>query len=424
MSIRRIRTDLGCGVFLTELIDPKLKTNSFVVHFITDHSRETASANAILPIILTDSTAEYPTITALSRRLSELYGASLRGGVSRFGDSSTITISAVSIADKYALEGEKLSIEIIKLLNGAIFAPHMSGDTFCTDDFHLKKQELLDDIDADINDKRFYAVKQASSIIYDNEPAGIPLKGDRSTAETLTPETAYAAYKTLLRSAHIEISYVGSGLDDDARNELIAPFKAMKRSDVNSINLSPSPAKAQPVNKTERLDVVQSKMVIGYKSSSSDIPAMKLFNAIFGGTPFSLLFDNVRERLSLCYYCSSSYNPKKRTLVIDSGVENANISSAEAEIQNQLEEIRKGNFSDELMNQTKLAMINTLKSVNDTPKAVVEWYFGQCHKPEEKILTPQQHIDEINSVTRERVIECADSLTLDTVYVLTGKEDC
>ena len=58
---------------------------------------------------------------------------------------------------------------------------------------------------------------------------------------------------------------------------------------------------------TERSELSQCKMVMGFCSPVAEpdeaVPALRLFCALFGGTPHSRLFLNVREKLSLCYYC-------------------------------------------------------------------------------------------------------------------------
>ena len=90
------------------------------------------------------------------------------------------------------------------------------------------------------------------------------------------------------------------------------------------------------------LDVTQGKLAMGYRCSSDDYPAMVLANLIFGGTSNSKLFLNVRERLSLCYYASSSYARSKNILTVSSGVETADFERAEAEIGRQLQAVQQG----------------------------------------------------------------------------------
>ena len=75
----------------------------------------------------------------------------------------------------------------------------------------------------------------------------------------------------------------------------------------------------------EDMPVNQGKLVIGMRSGVTlhdpDYPAMLMFNEIFGGGVTSKLFMNVREKMSLCYYCSSSYTSVTGCMMVDSGVE-------------------------------------------------------------------------------------------------------
>ena len=159
---------------------------------------------------------------------------------------------------------------------------------------------------------------------------------------------------------------------------------------------------------------------MAFKSECTNAPAMKLMNSVFGGTPFSKLFLNVREKLSLCYYCSSGYNDRKGVLFVDSGVEHANIEKAKAEILNQLKAVQNGEFTDEEINNSRLSMINSLRGVTDGARSIAEWYFKQSYAGQS--LSPEDEIERLKSVTKEDIIAAAKSLSLDTVYVLTGKE--
>ena len=111
---------------------------------------------------------------------------------------------------KIVLTGASSGIgyELLKLLCGCIFEPVTENGSFPEKQFALKKQELIDDIDADINDKRLYALKQAGRTVYKGEPAGIAVKGERSAAISLTADKAFEAYKEMLCSSKIEIFFV------------------------------------------------------------------------------------------------------------------------------------------------------------------------------------------------------------------------
>ncbi len=186
----------------------------------------------------------------------------------------------------------------------------------------------------------------------------------------------------------------------------------------NSSNLSS--LKAEVCRVTEPHDVAQSKMVMAFKTGYENIAVMRLMNAVYGGSPISKLFMNVREKLSLCYYCSSGYNDRKGVLYVDSGVEHANAKKAEAEILNQLEAMKKGDFTDDEFENARRTMLNGIKGVSDNANDIGNWYFQRIYSGD--IFTPEEYIERLKKVTREEVIAAANSLRLDTVYVLTGKE--
>jgi hypothetical protein len=73
---------------------------------------------------------------------------------------------------------------------------------------------------------------------------------------------------------------------------------------------------------------------------------MMLFNAVYGGTPTSKLFMNVREKLSLCYYASSSMDFLKGIMTVHSGIEFDKFNSAREEIMAQLECCRRGEIEE------------------------------------------------------------------------------
>lgn len=419
------RTEIGKGIGMTVLTDPKFKTNSIVVNLVCRHSKETAAANAAVAFMIEDTCKKYPTVTEFSKRLGMLYGASVNTGISRRCDSVQITAAASCIADKYALNGEDITYQTAELLTECLFEPVtelVNGEeAFPEKQFQLKKQELIDDIDADINDKRGYALKNTGRIVYEGEPAGIPLKGERSEAMALTASEVYMAYKNILRTAKIEIVCVGCEISPECEKLITDRFSAMDRGEIYELKNTISPAKPAPVNKTDRLEVAQSKMVMAYKTPETDYAVSKLFTALLGGTPFSMLFKNVREKLSLCYYCSASGSRKKGVLFIDSGVEKENIEPAKAEIMKQVEMAAKGEFTDELLDKTKLLLTCALKSVFDSPKAAADWVSDGYLDGD--IFTPEEAAERINAVTREQICKYGASLTLDTVYVLTGKEE-
>ncbi|MEE1319223.1 MAG: insulinase family protein, partial [Ruminococcus sp.] len=150
-----------------------------------------------------------------------------------------------------------------------------------------------------------------------------------------------------------------------------------------------------------------------------EVNATRLMCAILGGTANSKLFCNVREKQSLCYYCASRYNMQKGILSIDSGVEGENLEKAEKAILKEVADMKRGEITDFEIEATKMAVINSFNSSNDTVSGIESWYSNQLLNDEFKSI--EELSAEINAITKEEIIKAAQKLTLDTVYVLKNK---
>ena len=344
----------------------------------------------------------------------------MSSSTTKIGDNQITTINADFICDKYALDNENISQEITDILIDCLFNPLIENNGFANEEFKLRKQELLDSIDNQINEKRVYAFLRANQTIYKGERCAIPSYGTKTGAEALTAQNSYEAYKKLLKTACIEITLAGGQNLDNVKNKLVNAFSKIDREPENFEYKSYSPLKTNIAECSDELDVNQCKMVMAFKTDYKNYFANKLMQTMFGGTAFSKLFMNVREKYSLCYYCAANYVESKGTLLVDSGVETENVSKAREEILNQLNALSTGDFTDDEIKNAVLSIAGDFKSNYDSIKDIGSWYFVQ--KLRKSNMTPEDAIKELNSVTREQIIKAAKSFKLDTVYVMRKKE--
>lgn len=144
-------------------------------------------------------------------------------------------------------------------------------------------------------------------------------------------------------------------------------------------------------------------------------------SVVYGGSPSSKLFMNVREKMGLCYYCGSRITDVKGAMFVESGVQNNNIDAARQAITDQLKAVQDGRFTEDELMYAKLAMINSYKSIGDSLFATENWYMNQVFNIE--TLTPDEVAERVDKVTRIDVIEAARKVSLDTVYVLKGEDE-
>lgn len=415
------RTELTGNIGFTTVIDKKFKTANITVRFMTKLSEKTASANVIGTDILTYSTSNLPTLSLLNEKLSSLYGAGLSSSSAKNGDIQILGINASYIINRYAIDGEDIESEMLSILIDSIFSPNASNGKFDEESFNITKKELLDRIDAEINNKRGYAISQATKTAFSGEPAEFTVYGTKESVDSVTPETAYSAYLDLLKTAQIEITYVAPEENPAVMKKFEENFAKIERNPETVKFKAPSPIKSEVITKSEEFDVRQCKMVMVFKTDSENKYALRMLNNLWGLTPVSKLFMNVREKLSLCYYCASRFNDYKNSIFVDIGVERANIEKAKSEILRQLDEVKNGNVTDEEISNALLSVDNALTSIGDTPSSYSVWYFN-CFCDGE-IMTPAEKFKKYSEVTKEDIINVAKTLNLDSIYIMYDKEE-
>lgn len=415
------RRKIADGVYFSSITDKRYKKNLISVAFSTQLSEDTATENVIVPVLLTKCNSKLPTYKAFNNKMSRLYASGIGGTAGRQYDLQTISFGAYYLDDIYALSGEKMTGIMTDILIDCLTSPVTENGVFSEKFIELEKKTVIDNIETAINDKRSYAIERAMKTICKGEPASVCSYGTVEKAKLITPDSAYKAYRRMLETMPCEIICTGCSDFEGVAEKFAAAFEKVGRHDIENTTIALSPVKTQTEEVTERLTVNQSKLVLGFKSHSDDDAALVLLQKIFGGTTSSKLFRNVREKMSLCYYCSAARNDLKGIMLVNSGVENENIEKTKEAVIDQLEEIKNGNFTNEDINFAEMAIKNDFKSVADSAGNVSNWYFDCIRKND--IVTPEEKLGRYLGVSKERIIAAAKSMVLDSVYVLTGNEN-
>ena len=417
--MKEFSQSVGKGVELISIVEPKFKTTNISVMFLMPCEPEKFPAWSLVPNLLVNSCEKYPTIAQMAERMQELYGAYLDDSISLIANTWQMRLVVNAIGDEYALNGEKLREQAASLLLECILHPNLEhGNAFAETAFRTEQQELIDVIQNEINNKRSYAAKQAKRTIFQNEPNAVSLYGTEEEVRALTPESVYQAYQEILQKAQILIYYVGA----EEAPELPELFRnAFADRDVPEICVqSPSPCKPEPVTVTEEMNVSQCQLVMAFKAEEvQSQEALRMCSLMFGGAPFSLLFSNVREKMSLCYYCSSVIIYGKNTMLVTSGVSQENLQKTKNAVLEQLEAISTGRFEDSLLEDAQRYLINALRLMGDTPNSCSSEAFERFLRPDHADV--EERIRLYQNLTREDIIRTAKAFRLDSVYMLTQK---
>lgn len=128
------------------------------------------------------------------------------------------------------------------------------------------------------------------------------------------------------------------------------------------------------------MQVSQGKLVISL-NIDSNIPNLayiaSIYNAILGGGANSRLFQNVREKESLAYTAGSNYLKQKNVIFIRCGIEIENYEKALETIKVQIENLKKGEITEEDIENAKKLIIASVKSITSEQDTEITYYYGQ-----------------------------------------------
>ncbi|MBQ8029225.1 MAG: insulinase family protein [Clostridia bacterium] len=412
------------GVKLCTHQTDKFKTARLSFSFITSLGRHT-SANSLVVHLLSATNSKYKTISEMNRKLASLYGATLSCNVSKCGDMQVLSLILTAIDDRFTFENERICKDCVELLCECVFRPNVSPDGFFAEDVNREKRLLIEKIEAEKDDKRAYAFSRLIEEMCSEEAYGLNKFGKIEEIEKLTEKELFTRWMRLIVNSPVQINYVGSA-DPQIIEEAVLPyFVSLQRKDILVVKTDFITSAHEENTIREKQNVKQGKLVIGWRAGMTydrdNFPALKLMNMLFGGGTFSKLFTNVREKMSLCYYCSSQLIASKGLLVVQSGVETENTEKALIAIKNELEEIKKGNFSQETLRNAKLSYCDTLKSIYDNSGAIDSWMLS--YSVDSVYYSPEKLCELINAVSKEEIIVAASLITLDTVYILEGEKE-
>lgn len=424
------REDLAPGIRLTAIQTDKFKSASLSVSLLVPMDREQAAVNALVPYVLRRGCRDWPTMEAVSTRLDELYGGMLEPVVRKKGETQCLGLIGSFLDDAYTLEGESILEPAARLLTQLMLEPAGDGKGFVADYVSGERENLLLAIRAQMNDKRQYAVLRLIQEMCRGEGYGVDRLGDEASAGAITPQSAWAAYERLLATAQVELHYCGSAPIDRVR-QVLAPLveglNARRGGELAMLDceIRCNRAGDEPRTVVDRMDVTQGKLCLGFRTGGAGVwtenyPALLVFSALYGGTATSKLFLNVREKLSLCYYASSSLEPIKGIMMVSSGVEFDRMDQAQEEILAQWEAVKAGDFTDEELTSAKQAVINSYQSALDSRAQLEQYWLSAAVTDLDE--TPEALIARVERVTAGEVSAVAVGMELDTVYRLMGKE--
>ena len=414
--------DIKKGIRLHTIKTEKFKTNLIAVMLTTKLDKENVTKNALIPAVLRRGTASLNTLEEINKKLEDMYGASLDCGLDKTGDNQVLKFYIESVNDEFLPQNnENMLKKSLESIFELVFNPYLENNYFKKEYVEQEKENLKQIIEGKIDNKARYALDRCIEEMYKNEPFGLYKYGYVEDLNNIDEKTLYEYYFELINKCKIDIFV--SGIVDDQVEEIIKNNKninKLKERIPEFIMPEMKPKIAENENSVqESMEVTQGKLIIGLDLdiNNEDLryDAM-IYNSILGGSANSKLFQNVREKASLAYTASSSYYRFKNNIFINCGIEIGNYDKALEIIKQQIEDMKKGDFLEEEVENAKQGIIAAIKSIDDEQDTEIMYFFGQELSINK--LDINKYMDRISKVNKKNVVDIANKVSVNIVYFL------
>ena len=410
------------GIEFHKLNTNKFKTNLVAIFLTTKLTRENVTKNALISTILRRGSKSMPSQEEISKQMEEMYGASFDCGLDKIGDNQVLKFYMETINDDFIPQQKEnmLKTTLEKILE-IVFNPYIENGEFKKEYVEQEKNTIKQRIQGKIDNKARYALNRCIEEMYKDEPYGLYKFGYIEDLDAINGKNLYEYYQELIKNCKIDILVSGILPDDIEEiikeNENIKNLQEREPSYVMPKLTTKNTEKENVV--TESMDVTQGKLVLGLdiklENEKQKYEAL-LYNSILGGTANSKMFQNVREKAHLAYVASSSYIRQKSNIFINCGIEINNYEKALEIVKKQIDDMKKGDFTEEDIENAKKGIISTIDLIDDEQDTGITYYFGQ--ELSNNKISPEQYKEIVQKVQKDDIVKIANSVSINTIYFL------
>ena len=419
MTLQKIK--ISNGIDFSYISTDKFKSELISFSLCMPLSERDYLLSMVLCGVLRRGTVSLPSMAAINKRLDELYAATVDIQSNIHGNVLTLSVSAEILSARFSLDGTDILGGVTKTAAEIILQPLTENGKFPKKTVESEIAFVKDSLNAEINNTRIYASTRLKELMCRDESGFPTLEYLLSSIDGVTVDELWEFYNRALLSP-LQVFYIGSESEYTVSNAVLAEFECLSNNLPKNFSIPKPSAPKQFLSVTEDMPVNQGKLAMGIRTGavlgSENWASAIMLNEIFGASPASKLFLNVRERLSLCYYCSSSYSMLSGNLSVSSGIASENKDKVTKEVLAQLDKIKAGDISDSELRAAKKALEYSYVQVYDSPFSLFSFYFVRGLFGIEG--TVEEYKAKLLGVTKQDVQSFARDLVFDTCFFING----
>ena len=399
----------------------KFKNCSIEIMFRDKLAKDKITGNNFVVDMLMHSSKKYPKRRDVSIALENLYSASLRGVCTRLGNSFLISFVMDFLNPKYCEKG--YLEDVVAFPFEMLQNPNITNNEFDNRSFNIIKNRLKADIESLKEKASRYAFRRSLINMDSSSPTSYSMLGSLEDLENITTSNLVNKYNEILNDYVCDIYVIGN-LDMDRVVELIKKNfinRTIKEQNIELFVDNKPKKKVTDVSesgKYEQDTFIMIYNLLDLDKRQRDI-VIHLYNVILGsGGLTSKLYRYIREENSLCYSVNSNYQKYDQLLMVYAGIDKKDKDLCIELVNKAMDEMKKGDFSEEEFENAKRTIVSSIKMSEDTMGGIVNNYlFNEL----DNLPLYDERIKEFNSVTKEEIIEVANKVKLNTIYLLTGE---
>lgn len=400
----------------------KYKTNTLVWKMKAPINAENVTLRALLPYVLQSSSKKYPSTALLRSYLDDLYGAVFYVDLAKKGEYHVISMIIEVANEKFLTDSTPLLKKAVEFLAEILTNPNTDGNAFNRETVEQEKRTLKQRIQSVFDDKMKYSNFRLIEEMCKDEPYALNVHGRIEDVDSITPEALYEYYQQAINEDELDLYIIGDIDEEETASIVDEEFHFQSRTPKKTGTGRVKIGEVQEIQEVQ--DIRQGKLNIGFRTNilygEPDYFPLQVLNGIYGGFSHSKLFINVREKNSLAYYAASRLESHKGLMIVMSGIDSKNYQQAVDIIKEQMEAMKKGDFSDEELAQTKAVIKNQLLETMDTARGTNEILYHNVVAG--KNITVDEWLQRVDETTKEDIVKAAAKIQLDTIYFLTGAE--
>ena len=403
----------------------RFKTITIQINFKRKTVKEDITIRNMIANMLCDSNSVYKTPRELEIATEELYNLFYTSTNYMSGKYSVMALEFTFLNEKYTEKG--MLNKSLEFIHNIIFKPNIIEEDgikkFNLDSYNISYNQLKNRIESIKENPAYYARIRMLEELDKNSYVSYRSTGYMEDLEKINNTNLYDYYMSMLDSDIIDIFVIGDVNSSQIERAINDKFKGITESRESSDShfvKAKKPRKLLHVVK-EKLHINQSKLMIGCTiDDMTDFElryVLNVYSFILGGSPDSKLFNNVREKHSLCYHISSSAAPIYSIFTITAGINKKDFRKTLKLIKKEIKNMKDGKFTNEDVVKAKVTYINSLKELEDNPSSIIGLYSGIEYLNSDTI---EDRLLKINKVTLNDVKLLARKIHMDTVYLLEG----